>query len=285
MTARRRPPAHARRRTIIVMTMLLAAGCSGSGDDTTVDSVEAQRDAGAAATDGELFTQRNGGADDVVVTGPPAGPEGGDGGEGDQTIAISEEVLDPIETVPDTGVPGIDSPDDFCRSWSEFAGSYAALTFAWSFRPADEAALLETVASGAVLDAANGLAVHLPAELDGERQALTVELTGPITRRAERAQTAMLAQGVSEVDAAALGVAWLDALATAGLDADDLAVDVPPSQRPAVDAAATEVAAALPPIVEDPSLIVDVRIPATEDFLAENCPDQGTLAGNDVVQP
>jgi hypothetical protein len=36
-------------------------------------------------------------------------------------------------------------------------------------------------------------------------------------------------------------------------------------------------------IVEDPALITDARIPLTEAYLGNVCPDGGTLSGNDDI--
>jgi hypothetical protein len=38
-----------------------------------------------------------------------------------------------------------------------------------------------------------------------------------------------------------------------------------------------------PSIVADPSLMTDAQIPLTDACLVANCPDQGTLGGNDVM--
>ena len=83
----------------------------------------------------------------------------------------------------------------------------------------------------------------------------------------------------------ALSSLWLAALADAGPESDDLTVPIDDAGLDAaVDRAAAALAAELPPIVEDPSLIVDVEIPLTENYLFENCPDRGVLAGNDNVE-
>ncbi|MGI9644907.1 MAG: hypothetical protein ACR2O6_06315, partial [Ilumatobacteraceae bacterium] len=79
------------------------------------------------------------------------------------------------------------------------------------------------------------------------------------------------------------GEEWLAALAEGGVDDPDLVVVVDGVDEAAVGLAVDAFASALPPINEDPSLITDARVPMTEQFLLENCPDQGTLGGNDVI--
>jgi hypothetical protein len=58
---------------------------------------------------------------------------------------------------------------------------------------------------------------------------------------------------------------------------------VPVELDAAVVAATTAFAADVPPIAGDPSLITRAEAPATLDYLAERCPDQGVLAGNDAI--
>jgi hypothetical protein len=62
-----------------------------------------------------------------------------------------------------------------------------------------------------------------------------------------------------------------------------LDVDVPSELDGAVQAATASFAAAVPPIAADPSLVTDAAAPATLAYLAERCPDQGILAGNDAI--
>jgi hypothetical protein len=41
--------------------------------------------------------------------------------------------------------------------------------------------------------------------------------------------------------------------------------------------------AVVPTIAQDPRLISDAATPLTFEYLATNCPDQGTLGGNDII--
>jgi hypothetical protein len=189
-----------------------------------------------------------------------------------------------IATVPDTGVPGIDSDDLFCRSWSRFAGSFQALALASSMAGDPSSAVVaELSASGAIIAAVTGLEEHLPDALSDEREALTVDLAGPMLRRAERAGDQLRAAGLTDREIDGLGRAWLAALSEAGVDQPDIEVDIPTGLRPAVDTAAAAFASSVPPIVADPSLVTDARAPRSEAYVAARCPDQGTLGGNDVI--
>jgi len=186
--------------------------------------------------------------------------------------------------VADTGVPGLDSADEFCRSWSEFAGTFQALALAASLArdPAD-AARTEVAGSSTIVAAAAGLDEHLPDELEPEREALTAGLVGPMARRAAAAVDALNAAGLTDAEISALGEAWLGTLTTSGLDEPIEDVPLDPAVADRVDAAAASLAAARPSIVEDPALITDASTPLTLAYLADHCPDQGILAGNDIV--
>ena len=184
----------------------------------------------------------------------------------------------------DTGVPGLDSDDAFCRSWSEFAGTFQAVALSASLAtdPRD-AARAEVAASPTVVAAVAGLDDNLPDELATERQALTVGLVGPLARRAGVAVDALATAGLTTAEIAAIGDVWLAALTATGLEEpiDDLALD--PGVVDRFDEAVSALAAARPSIVEDPALITDAQTPLTSAYLADHCPDQGLLAGNDVV--
>ena len=196
------------------------------------------------------------------------------------TVASTET----IATVPDQRVPGLDSTDDFCRGWSEFAGSFQALAFA-SATGADgvAAARLEVVASGAVSAAVQLIADEFPESIASEREVFVDDVIGPFARRAGRASDELRAAGLSSDQIDRLADAWLSALADADADEPAIVVAVPDELARAVDAATTVFSTDVPPIVADPSLVTDAAAPATLGYLAENCPDQGILGGNDAV--
>jgi len=189
-----------------------------------------------------------------------------------------------IVPVPDVGVPGIDSADPFCRAWSEFAGSFQALAFA-SIADTDPvaAARLEVVASSAVTSSAQTMADEFPESVASEREIFLADVIGPFARRADRASDELRAAGVATGDIEQLGDAWLRALVEAGVDDPEMVVAVPDGVTEAVDAATEVFAANVPVIAADPSLVTEARAPATLGYLADNCPDQGILAGNDAI--
>jgi hypothetical protein len=242
-----------------------------------------------------LATAACSGSDDAAPagTGPTVAPTTSPSTMSPTTVATpaittpltSEETAATVfATVPDTGVAGIDSDDLFCRSWSRFAGSFQALALASALASDPSSAVVaELAASGAIVAAVAGLDEHLPGELDDERDALTIDLAGPMLRRAERAGDELRAAGVTDDDIDVLAQAWLTALADAGVDQPDIVVDIPAELRRRVESAAAAFAAEVPPIVTDPSLVTNASAPRSEAYIAERCPDQGTLGGNDVI--
>ncbi len=189
-----------------------------------------------------------------------------------------------LATVPEQGVPGIDSEDPFCRAWSEFAGSFQVLTFA-SVTGSDPfaAARREVIAAAAVIAATQTLRSEFPVPIADEREVFVDDVIGPFARRAARAVGELRATGLSEADIDLLGQAWLVALAATGVDDPEVIAVVPADLEAAVGTATTTFAANLPPIASDPSLITTAEAPATFAHLADNCPDQGILGGNDAI--
>ncbi len=186
--------------------------------------------------------------------------------------------------MPDDGVPGIDSENAFCRAWGEFAGSFQALVLVSSVGTDPvEAARLEVVAAPAVVSAARSLDDTLPEAVAGERTAFVDGVIGPFSRRAERASEALATAGLSSAEVAELGDLWLGALIDAGVDDPEIAVVVPAGLAGDVDAAVVEFVASVPAIGDDPSLVTAATAPATFGYLADNCPDQGILGGNDAI--
>ncbi len=188
-----------------------------------------------------------------------------------------------IATVPEQGVPGIDSADPFCRAWSEFAGSFQALVGASAAGAESGATRLEVVASAAVSSAAQTLADEFPLPIAFEREVFVNDVIGPFARRADRASEELRAVGLSPTEIELLGDLWLGVLVDAGVDDPEIDVAVPDDLIDAVVAAVEEFSTNVPAIVEDPSLVTQASAPATFEFLATNCPDQGILAGNDAI--
>lgn len=266
---------------------IVAVACSGGGDDVSDPTAETFE---TAVPTEPLFTRTtdDGGSaaasDAVDVTAAPddSGSAPATTGAESAAPAGSDPPATPA-TVPDTGVPGIDSDDAFCRSWSEFAGSFQALAGAWAIGDQTEAARSEVSASDVILTATAALDEYLPPELEPERAAVAA-LVEPLSRRSEAAREELSTAGIDEQGSESLGGAWLDALVAFGVDDPTIAIVVPADVDAAAFAgAAAAFAAARPGITDDPSLITDVQIPLTEQYLVANCPDQGTLGGNDDV--
>ncbi len=282
---------HVLRAGLVGAVAIVAVACSGGGDDVADPTAETFQ---TAPSTEPLFTRTSGGAtdeQDAAETTPAtaAGTDPTVEPSGDPTVdptgapSSGDDPATTQPTVPATGVPGIDSADLFCRSWSEFAGSFQALAGAWALGEPVDAARSEVAASALILASVETFDANLPSELESERDALA-ELVGGMSRRAEAADDEMVAAGLTPPAIVALGEAWLTALVDAGVDDPTITVVVPAAvDATAFESAVTAFAASKPPITEDPSLITDVEIPLTEQYLIANCPDQGTLGGNDDV--
>lgn len=262
-----------RLRASALVAVLVLAACSG-GDDDAGEPI--------APVSGESVTSDSG---EAFVPTPDADEEGG----GDAETAPSTTEFDlsaqpstpVIEPVAETGVPGIDSGDVFCRAWSEFAGSFQALGLVSAIGDRDEAYRFEVIAASTVTAAVDTMEANLPPELESERVALVTDLAGPFFGRATLAEADLIGAGI---EPAVLRPVWLAALTEAGVDDPELKVVVPASINGAsLDAAVASFSNAQLRIVEDPALITDARIPLTEAYLANVCPDGGILSGNDDI--
>jgi hypothetical protein len=267
--------------------VLLVAACAS--DDDGVGDAPTSTAPTSPTTSEPLFTPAGEGPDDdapttLDVEQPTDATD--EPAEAVPTAAADTAPADEITTlptIPDTGVPGIDSTDVFCRSWSEFGGTFQGLAISWGQGDPPDAALNEVAASSAVLVAVDELDASLPAELETERADL-MALVEPLARRAEAARDELLDAGVSPEGVLALGDAWIATLVEVGIDDPAIVVTLPAGVDAAqVEAAATAFADGRQSLVEDPSMITDVATPQTEQYLVANCPDQGTLLGNDDV--
>ncbi len=256
----------------MVVVASAAAGCSGGSAD----------DAGAPASSAAptvVVTTSTTETPDVTPS-TPADPAASSVAPSSTPSVVSTET---IATVPAQAVPGIDSTDPFCRAWSEFAGSFQALAFE-SSASSDlvAAARLEVVASAAVTSAAQTLDDEYPEPIAFERDAFLDGVIGPFARRAGRASDELRTAGLSPAEIAMLGDLWLLALVDANGDTIGVVV-VPVEVSIQVDVATGAFSSNVPAIAVDPSLVTQAEAPATFDYLAENCPDQGILAGNDAI--
>lgn len=263
---------------VLVLLALSAAACTTDGTDAP--SATATATAAATATSGEVAapapsTERASETTDnsSEVTTSVAAP-----------VSTDTASTETIATVPEEGVPGIDSGDPFCRGWGEFAGSFQALALASSLgADAVAATRLEVVASPAVVSAAQQLADGFPESIEVERDTFVDDVIGPFARRAARAVDELRAAGLASAELEQLGDEWLEALVDAGVDDPEIVVAVPSELVGAVDAATTAFFASVPTIALDPSLVTQASAPATRAYLSENCPDQGILGGNDAI--
>lgn len=258
--------------------MLATTACSSSTDDraatvsaapVTVADQTDDRDETEVANDGAGGASDGRGDEASVTTIDPAGND-------------LDEV--PPPTLPEIGVPGLDAEEVVCREWSRFAGSFQVAAVAASFGddPID-AAVLEIAASPVVTAAAAEMIDAWPDELAEEADEVAERYLGPFARRAGRALERLVDAGADDAQLERLSQAWVDALAQRDPAEvlPDLILDADLADL--VEAAALRFAAEVPPIPSDPSLITDVEIPLTQEFLFETCPDRGTLAGGDAV--
>jgi hypothetical protein len=255
---------------------VVAAGCSGT-DGTELDAAGT-----TGAPDGVAPTSTA--ADRAAVPGTDPDGDGGadepaeDGGGGRIVTAPS------IVTVPETGVPGLDSDDRFCAAWSRFAGSFQviAVTAAFGEGPPEQVDTLEVLAAPVVVDAYDELLAAWPDELAAEEDVARDDLLGPLTTRLREGVRALGDAGASEADLAAVEEAWLTALAARDPSTPEFAVDLPDGLWEVVDEAAALFGERTPAFADDDRLVTDADTPMTDEYLALTCPDQGTLAGGEV---
>jgi hypothetical protein len=242
---------------IVLMAASVAAGCSSSNDTAVAPDPSIDRSTEVPSS-----------------AAPPNTPV-------EDSVPVATASADTLATVPEAGVPGLDSADPFCRAWSRFAGSFQALALASNLGSDPRAALrLEVAASGAVTRAAADLAASLPPEVAGEREVFLDELLGPFTTRATEARDALLGAGLTPEAVDELGDLWLAAAADGAGD-PDLVLVVPSDFQPAFDDAVADFS--VPSIAADQSLVTDAAAPMTIAYIGANCPDQGILGGNDII--
>jgi hypothetical protein len=270
----------------VVLVSLVLAGCAGGSSQTDPTTVSTAPTAIPSAVSSVVATaagQETSPTERVGSIAPPASST--------SPSASSPSSAEPPEssaaattaaTVAETGVPGLDSDDEFCAAWSRFAGTWQVLLVGATFLDdPDRVARWEVAAASVVLGAYDEMLELLPAELEPERQLLVDGYFGVLARRAEAAAEALAAADPDGAASQPLADVWLDALASRDPSTPDLVFDVPDELAPIVDDAAARLQAARVPIGIDPSMSVTVETPLTDEFLT-TCPDQGTLAGGEV---
>jgi hypothetical protein len=244
--------------TVVLVAVLGLAACSDGGGDGPV----------AEGTSTSTPTAA------TVEVAPTVVP-------GATVVATSPTATVP-PTVPEVGIPGLDSDEVVCRAWSRFAGSFQVVAVAATFGAG--AAALEVVAAPSVVRAYDELLDAWPDELATERDVVADDFLGPFAARAQVARDALVDVGADDATIERIESAWLAALAERDPTSPDLAVDLDEATWSLVDAAAVTVEADLPAIPADPTLVTDASVPLTEAFLATTCPDQGTLAGQELTE-
>ena len=266
---------------LVIMTIVVAALASGCSSDD-------QDDAGTPpGSISPTVTSPDPSGPDPTGPAPPtsasADDELADESITDTTTATTSTTTSAPPTLPEVGVPGLDSDLVVCRAWSRFAGSFQVVAVAASFGddPID-VARLEVAAAPVVADAVDEMVAEWPDELADEAELVADGLLGPYARRSARALDALVAAGADDDDLVELADAWLavlevrdptEVLPTLELDAELDAL---------VTTAAVDFESQVVPIPLDPSLVTDVSVPRSEEFLIETCPDRGTLAGTEV---
>ncbi|MEQ8439360.1 MAG: hypothetical protein RIB65_17855 [Ilumatobacter fluminis] len=271
--------ARSRIAPLVVVVATLAACSSGDGTDLAeVDTDPAQT---TVETLGEAST------DDETVAEPAVGdPDDSGDAEPDATAGADVTVSPDSIAVDDTGVPGLDADDAFCRSWSRFGGSFQVVAVNAAFGGSDDLRLatLEVVASPTTTSAYADLSLEWPDELADEADAALDGVYGPFARRLAQARTALVDAGATQADLDAIDEAWVLALATRRPDDPEVVIDLPEPLWLLIDEAAPAYLDAVGPWATDESLVTDVEIPLTDVYLSDNCPDQGVLAGQEVTE-
>ena len=249
--------------------------CSSGDDDAATTSAPASVTAAGSMAPGET-------APDQTAEQPSDATTSGEVTAQDTAgVPVATPVATPAP--PPTGVPGLDSDDDFCSAWSRFGGSWQVLVQANFAGDPQQAARLEVIASTLVGDAYDDVFEVWPSDLDDEREVVADGYFGPFRRRSTDALQALVDSGASDDDIARLADVWSQSLA--GYDPAAAAIDVEvPADLESLVSDATELfvqqRVALP---EDPTMVITVSTPETDAFLGTACPDQGWIVGQDVV--
>ena len=263
---------------LVIMTIVAAALATGCSSD----------DPGDAGTTPAPISTTTTSPDPTGPAPSPTSDEPADESTTDTDTGIDTGIdttttTSVVATVPEVGVPGLDSELVVCRAWSRFAGSFQVVAVAASFGDDPiEVARLEVAAAPVVADAVDEMVAEWPAELADEADLVADGLLGPYARRSARALDALVAAGADDDELAELADAWL-----AALEVRDPTEVLPTLELDAeldalVTTAAVDFESQVVPIPLDPSLVTDVDVPRSEEFLFETCPDRGTLAGTEV---
>jgi hypothetical protein len=257
--------------------------CSRSGEDLATPDVETTTTAPSPAVTSAPDAAGGDDASDAPSTADTVAPA---------TAATDATVPPPVTPisvvqVAEVGVPGLDSDDAFCASWSRYAGSFqvVAVTSAVGSGDSEHLAALEIAAASTVTEAFGEMAANWPAELSSEEELAIDDYFGPFARRLQVAQQALRDVGADDAALGAISDAWLTGLSQRDPSTPEFVVDLPDELWAVIDTAAAEFSSQRVPFGSDPSLVTNVEPEATLAYLAVSCPDQGTLSGQEVDAP
>lgn len=284
-------PTTARWAALTVCIAVVGSACE-RGDDLTAPTVPTTTPT-AADTSAGGASDDDASPDDSATPSAPSSTVAAtvdDGGDTtDETTPAGVVTAPPgsIVDVVEVGVPGLDSDDAFCASWSRFAGSFqvVAVTAAFGSGSPEQLAALEVAAAPTVTAAYQDLIDHWPDELASEADLVADEFLGPFARRLDAANETLRDVGADDSTIQTIEQAWLAGLAQRDPTTPEFVVDLPEQTWAVIDLAAAAFGAQRVPFAEDPTLVTEVQTPLTSEYLAVTCPDQGTLSGQEVETP
>lgn len=188
-----------------------------------------------------------------------------------------------------TGVPGLDSPDPFCAAWATYAGTLQSLGIAASFGDLSsvDLATLELIAAPHVVEVGSAIDTTWPQDeaVAAERTVVIDKRIGPYVRRAQHAVGALTEAGATRDELSELSALWQ--LALSERDPQQPVIEVPGIRaelQAKLDTTAVGYDRDVTPFAADPSLSTDqVAAPATEQYLAEHCPDLASSGVGDSL--
>ncbi len=258
----------------LIISLAVLVACSGDDDAADVVDATVPADTGTETPiESSAASSTAAAVTETVIQTEPTTPAG------DPPDTSTTVIVD----VPETGVPGLDSDDQFCAAWSRFGGTWQVLLVGSTFLEDPQLVAGWEVAAAPVVETAfDALMAALPDELAAERSLLEEDYFGVLNRRAEEALASLDAAGSDDAAVAALSRAWIEALATRDPSTPDLEFDVPETLAGLLDKAADDFLTKRVAFHLDPSMVVSVDTPLADAYI-ETCPDQGTLTGGEIA--
>lgn len=272
-------PSHVRNALLVlVLAATVMTACSADGGELaepvrTTENVDTSVGAGSTSVDGSIASSASASA---TVATPEPSTSGAAVSSASPTFALVE--------VPEAGVPGLDSLDQFCAAWSRFGGSFQVVSVASAFLVADpqDAFGIEVAAAPVVTSSFARMLGAWPAELESEFDTIGDIVFGPFAARSDDAMEALAAAGATDDDTSELADAWVLALSLRDPTTPEVPLELDDRLQTLVDAAAVDFADSHTAVFADPALVNEVATPLTDQYLAVSCPDQGTLTGGEV---